>query len=97
MTTWQNMINGFGEPRRALVLGPLIIGVNAVVIWTLEHTDIVAFAIVFVFSNLIVFAVSRLLWRTLSSTHRSAAKTRQGVAAKPSLRIARHIPGLPIK
>jgi hypothetical protein len=70
MTTWQNMINGFGEPRRALLLGPLIIGVNAVVIWTLEHTDIVAFAIVFVFSSLIVFAVSRLLRRTLSSTHR---------------------------
>jgi hypothetical protein len=70
MTTWQNMIDGFGEPRRALVLGPLIIGVNALVIWTLEHTDIVAFTIVFVFSSLIVFAVSRLLWRTLSSTHR---------------------------
>jgi hypothetical protein len=30
---------------RAVALGALLIGVNAVLIWTLEHTDIVAFAI----------------------------------------------------
>jgi hypothetical protein len=84
------MIDGFGDPRRALVLGPLIIGVNAVVIWTLEHTDIVAFAIVFVFSSLIVFAASRLLWRTLSSTHRIDGQDSPGgrSEAKPENRAA---------
>jgi len=54
---------------RALVLGALLIGVNAVLIWTLEHTDIVAFAIVLLFSSLSVFALCRLLWPTLRSTH----------------------------
>jgi membrane protein implicated in regulation of membrane protease activity len=53
---------------RALVLGALLIGVNAVLIWTLEHTDIVAFAIVLLFSSLSVFALYRLLWPTLRST-----------------------------
>jgi hypothetical protein len=42
---------------RALVLGALLIGVNAVLIWTLEHTDIVAFAIVLLFNSLSVFAL----------------------------------------
>jgi predicted MFS family arabinose efflux permease len=70
MTTWQNIINGFGEPRRALVLGPLLVSVNALLIWTLGHTDIVAFVIVFVFSSLIVFAIYQLLSRALSSTYR---------------------------
>jgi hypothetical protein len=32
---------------RALVLGAFLIGFNAVLIWTLEHTDILAFVIVF--------------------------------------------------
>jgi hypothetical protein len=54
---------------RALVLGALLIGVNAVLIWTLENTDIVAFAIVLLFSSLSVFALYRLLWPTLRSTH----------------------------
>jgi hypothetical protein len=54
---------------RALVLGALLIGVNAVLIWTLEHTDIVASAIVLLFSSLSVFALYRLLWPTLSSTY----------------------------
>jgi predicted MFS family arabinose efflux permease len=70
MTTWQNIINGFGEPRRALVLGPLLVSVNALLIWTLGHTDIVAFVIVLFFSSLIVFAIYQLLSRALSSTHR---------------------------
>ena len=57
---------------RALVLGALLIGVNAVLIWTLEHTDIVAFAIVLLFSSLSVFALYRLLWPTLRSTRHIA-------------------------
>jgi hypothetical protein len=54
---------------QALVLGALLIGVNAVLIWTLEHTDIVAFAVVLLFSSLSIFALFRLLWPTLRSTH----------------------------
>jgi hypothetical protein len=70
MTRWQNIINAVAEPRRALVLGSLLIGVNALLIWTLEHTDIVAFATVLTFSSLIVFAISRPLRRTQHSVHR---------------------------
>jgi hypothetical protein len=47
--------------KRVMVLGPLLIGVNALLIWTLEHTDIIAFTIMLVLSSLIVFALSRLL------------------------------------
>jgi predicted membrane-bound mannosyltransferase len=60
MSLWQNIIR-LGAPRRAMMLGPLLIGVNALLIWTLEHTDIVAFAVVLVFGSLIVLAFSRLL------------------------------------
>jgi hypothetical protein len=70
MTRWQNIINGVAEPGRALVLGSLLIGVNALLIWTLEHTDIVAFTTVLIFSSVIVFAVSRPLRRTQNSVHR---------------------------
>lgn len=57
-----------------LVLGALLIGGSAVLIWTLEHTDIVAFSVVLLFSSLSVFAFSRLLWPTLSSTHHIAGR-----------------------
>jgi hypothetical protein len=71
---------------RALVLGVLLIGVNAVLIWTLEHTDIVAFAIVLLFSSLSVFALYRLLWLTLRSTRHIAdqdAPTGRSEAGQP--------------
>jgi hypothetical protein len=41
-------IHGLVGSRRALILAPLIIVLNALLIWTLEHTDIVAFATIFV-------------------------------------------------
>jgi hypothetical protein len=53
---------------RALVLGAFLIGFNAVLIWTLEHTDILAFVIVLLFSSLGVFVLYRFRWPTLSST-----------------------------
>jgi membrane protein implicated in regulation of membrane protease activity len=77
---------------RALVLGALLIGVNAVLIWTLEHTDIVAFAIVLLFSSLSVFALYRLLWPTLRSTHHiddQGAPTGRSEAGQPQDQIGR--------
>src|ERR1700751_888256 len=71
---------------RALMLGVLLIGVNAVLIWTLENTDIVAFAIVLLFSSLSVFALYRLLWPTLRSTRHIAdqdAPTGRSEAGQP--------------
>jgi hypothetical protein len=71
---------------RALVLGALLIGVNAVLIWTLENTDIVAFAIVLLFSSLSVSALYRLLWPTLRSTRHIAdqdAPTGRSEAGQP--------------
>jgi hypothetical protein len=68
------------------VLGALLIGVNAVLIWTLENTDIVAFAIVLLFSSLSVFALYRLLWPTLRSTRHIAdhdAPTGRSEAGQP--------------
>ena len=50
------------------MLGALLIGVNAILIWTLENTVIVAFAIVLLFSSLGVFVLYRFRWPTLSST-----------------------------
>jgi hypothetical protein len=72
--------------KRLMVLGPLLIGVNVLLIWTLEHTDIVAFAIVLVFTSLIVFALSQLLWLTLNSAHHIDGQDRQPAAAKQSSR-----------
>jgi hypothetical protein len=46
---------------RLIVLGPLVIGLNAVLVWTLEHTDIVAFITVLLVSAFLVFAVHRLI------------------------------------
>jgi hypothetical protein len=70
--------------KRLMVLGPLLIGVNVLLIWTLEHTDIVAFAIVLVFTSLIVFALSQLLWLTLNSAQHIDGQDRQPAAAKQS-------------
>jgi hypothetical protein len=38
-------LHALARSRRALVLTPLIIALSALLIWTLEHADIVAFAI----------------------------------------------------
>jgi hypothetical protein len=46
---------------RLIVLGPLVIGLNAVLMWTLEHTDIVAFLTVLLASALLIFAIYRLI------------------------------------
>jgi hypothetical protein len=43
MQLWRS-IHELGRSRRAVVLTPLIIALVAVLLWTLEHTDIVAFA-----------------------------------------------------
>ena len=72
--------------KRLMVLGPLLIGVNALLIWTLGHADIVAFAIMLVFSGLIVFALSRLLWPILNSAHHIGGQDRQPAAAERSSR-----------
>jgi multisubunit Na+/H+ antiporter MnhG subunit len=48
-------IYGLGRSRRAVVLTPLITALSAVLIWTLAHTDIAAFAIVFVAGVILVF------------------------------------------
>ena len=43
MRLWRS-IHELGRSRRAVALTPLIIALVAVLLWTLEHTDIVAFA-----------------------------------------------------
>jgi hypothetical protein len=48
-------IHGLVRSRRALILTPLIIVLNALLIWTLEHTDIVAVATIFVAALVLVF------------------------------------------
>jgi len=58
---------GSSRSRRAVVLTPLIIALNAVLIWTLAHTDIVAFATIFVAG---VVCVSGAFWATGSATSR---------------------------
>jgi multisubunit Na+/H+ antiporter MnhG subunit len=47
--------------RRAVVLTPLVIVLNAVLIWTLAHTDIAAFATVFIAGVVLVFGT---FWAT---------------------------------
>ena len=56
--------------RRAIVLTPLITGLSAVSIWTLAHTDIAAFATVFVAGVVLVFGT---LWATGPITSRQIA------------------------
>jgi hypothetical protein len=54
-------IRGLGRSRRTLVLTPLIIVFNALLIWTLAHTDIVAFATIFVAALVLI---SGTFWAT---------------------------------
>ena len=69
MSIWQS-IGSSGRSRRALVLTLLIIVLNALLIWTLEHTDIVAFATIFVASLVLV---SGTFWATGPATNRKIA------------------------
>jgi len=73
MSLWQS-IGVLGRSRRALVLTPLIIVLNALLIWTLEHTDIVAFATIFVAA--LVF-VSGTFWATGPATNRKGGQRSQ--------------------
>ena len=54
-------IHELGRSRRAVVLTPLIIALVAVLLWTLEHTDIVAFATI---SIAALVLVSGAFWAT---------------------------------
>lgn len=65
-------IHGLVRSRRALILAPLIIVLNALLIWTLEHTDIVAFATIFVAALVLV---SGTFWATGPSTNRGIKVT----------------------
>jgi hypothetical protein len=69
MSLWQS-IRGLSRSRRALVLTPLIIVLNALLIWTLEQTDIVAFATIFVAALVLV---SGTFWATGPTTNRETA------------------------
>jgi len=53
--------------RRFLVLIPSILVLNTILVWTLQHTDIVAFATVFMASIVIVAAELLLTRRTLAA------------------------------
>jgi hypothetical protein len=67
-------IHGLVGSRRALILAPLIIVLNALLIWTLEHTDIVAFATIFVAALVLV---SGIFWVTGRATSREIALDEQ--------------------
>ena len=60
MRLWRS-VDELGRSRRAVVLTPLIIALVAVLLWTLEHTDIVAFATI---SIAALVLVSGTLWAT---------------------------------
>jgi hypothetical protein len=77
MMKWQNIINAVAAPRPALILGSLLIGVNALLIWTLEHTDIVAFATVLIFSSVIIFCGFATAARTQNFDHRIDSRLSQ--------------------
>jgi len=66
MRLWRS-IPELGHSRRAVVLPPLIIALVAVLLWTLEHTDIVAFATI---SIAALVLVSGTFWATGPSTNR---------------------------
>jgi hypothetical protein len=53
--SFRQSIYGLGRSRRAVVLTPLISSLSAVSMWTLAHTDIAAFAAVFVAGLVLVF------------------------------------------
>jgi hypothetical protein len=61
---------GLGRSRRAVVLTPLITGLSTFSIWTLAHTDIAAFATVFVADVVLVFGT---FWATGPITSRQIA------------------------
>ncbi len=63
-------IHGLVRSRRALILAPLIIVLNSLLVWILEHTDIVAFATIFVAALVIVSAT---FWATGPATSREVA------------------------
>ena len=63
-------IRGLGRSRRALVLTLLIIVLNALLIWTLAHTDIVAFATIFVAALVLI---SGTFWATGPTINRETA------------------------
>jgi predicted MFS family arabinose efflux permease len=69
MRLWRS-IHELGRSRRAVVLTPLIIALVAVLLWTLEHTDIVAFATIFVAALVLV---SGTFWVTGRATSREIA------------------------
>jgi len=60
MQLWRSS-DELGRSRRGVVLTPLIIALVAVLLWTLEHTDIVAFATI---SIAALVLVSGTLWTT---------------------------------
>lgn len=60
-------IEGLGGFRRAVVMTPLTIAFCAVLIWTLAHADIAAFATVFVAGIVVVFG---MFWATRPITSR---------------------------
>jgi uncharacterized membrane protein YfcA len=63
-------IHGLVRSRRALILAPVIIVLNSLLVWTLEHTDIVAFATIFVAALVLV---SGTFWVTGRATSREIA------------------------
>ena len=65
--SFRQSIYGLGRSRRAVVLTPTITGLSAVSIWTLAHTDIAAFATVFVADVVLVFGT---FWATGPITSR---------------------------
>jgi len=60
MRLWRS-VDELGRSRRAVVLTPLIIALVAVLLWILEHTDIVAFATI---SIAALVLVSGTFWAT---------------------------------
>jgi hypothetical protein len=71
MRLWQS-IHELGRSRRAVVLTSLIICLVAVLLWTLEHTDIVAFATI---SIAALVLVSGTFWATGPSINRGIKVT----------------------
>ena len=65
-------IHELGRSRRGVVLTPLIIALVAVLLWTLEHTDIVGFATI---SIAALVLVSGTFWATGPSTNREIKVT----------------------
>ena len=63
-------IQGLVRFRRAVILTPLIIVLNGLLIWTLEHTDIVAFVTTFVAALVLV---SGAFWLTGRTANRETA------------------------